>query len=379
MARKGEAHTIARSRARGYQHGASGKVVDLRSDTVTKPCREMRRRMAEAEVGDDVYGEDPTTNHLEGVVAKLLGKEDAVLMSSGTMANLSAILAQAGRGEEVIAGEASHVYRWEQRNVSALGGCALTAWPNAPDGSILMPDLPALCSSVDAHVPIPRLVCLENTHGGCLGTAVGREEMREMGRKIKAAGLGLHVDGARLLNAAVALDEDPSTLVACADTVSVCLSKGLGAPVGSVLAGSQTTMAHARRWRKALGGAMRQSGMLAAAGLYGLEGYKERLREDHRRAGELREELRSVSKRLGGFEERAAPHPTNMVFLDLSCSGLRAERLIEEMRRRGVLVSSYDGGSTHVRLVIHRDVDDDDIRLVILHIQDSIQHLLRSS
>eukprot|EP00960_Hanusia_phi_P054768 762768-Hanusia_phi.AAC.3 len=376
----GRREAVARAGRRVAQaqlHCATRKVIDLRSDTVTRPCEVMRRRMAEAKVGDDVYGEDPTITHLENVVAKLLGKEDAVFMASGTMANLTAVLAQAGRGEEVIVGDASHLYKWEQRNVSALGGCALTAYPNAADGSILLPDLHALCSAVDSHVPVPRLVCLENTHGGCFGTAIGRREMEEMGHKVKAAGLLLHVDGARLLNAAVGLGQEPAELAAPADTVSLCLSKGLGAPLGSVLAGGHRTVTQARRWRKALGGGMRQAGVIAAAGLYGIEEYKVRLGMDHRRARELREELKAVSKRLGGFEERAGPHPTNMVFLDLSGSSLMADKLCEHLRRGGVLASSYEG-SQCVRMVLHRDVDDEDLERVVGQVQESIQLLLSS-
>ena len=240
--------------------GDGTHLADLRSDTVTQPCAEMRAAMAGALVGDDVYDEDPTVQELQRRVAVLLGKEDAVLLPSGTMANLACVLALTTRGDQVLLGRHSHIYNWEQGNVSSLAGCVMAPLESRPDGTFDVEALAEAVSYDDPHVPRPRLVCLENSHGGHAGTAVPAAFVDEVGAMCAERGLVLHVDGARILNAAVALQVAPEELARAAATVTMCLSKGVGAPVGSVAAGSAAHMHGVRRWRKALGGSMRQAG-----------------------------------------------------------------------------------------------------------------------
>jgi threonine aldolase len=243
---------------RGLSRGA--RVVDMRSDTVTQPCAAMRAAMAGACVGDDVYGEDPTVKELQRRAAALLGKEDAVLLPSSTMANLACILTLTTRGDQVLLGRQSHLYNWEQGNVSSLAGCVMAPLDTLPDGTF---DVEALCQAVsydDPHVPRARLVCLENSHGGRAGTAVPAAFADEVGLLCARRELVMHIDGARILNAAVALQVAPDELARAATTVTMCLSKGIGAPVGSLAAGSAEHMHGVRRWRKALGGGMRQAG-----------------------------------------------------------------------------------------------------------------------
>ena len=235
-------------------------MLDLRSDTITQPCAEMRAQMASAVVGDDVYGEDPTVKELQGKVAALLGKEDAVLLPSGTMANLACILTHTNRGDQVLLSSQSHIYNWEQGNVSSLGSCIMTPLDTHADGTFAIEQLREAISYDDPHVPRKRLVCLENSHGGHSGTAVPAPHVDALGALCTEHELMLHIDGARILNAAVALKAAPAELTRAADTVTMCLSKGIGAPVGSVAAGSAVLMHGVRRWRKALGGGMRQAG-----------------------------------------------------------------------------------------------------------------------
>ena len=239
-----------------------GRVVDLRSDTVTQPCADMRAAMARAAVGDDVYGEDPTVAELQAQVAALLGKEDAVLLPSGTMANLACILTHTTRGDQVLLGRQSHIHNWEQGNVSSLASCVMTPLDTNPDGTFTMSDLHAAVSADDQHMPRTRLVCLENSHGGHSGTAVPASFADAAGVLCAEHELVLHIDGARILNAAVALKVAPAELSRAAATVTLCLSKGLGAPVGSMATGTAAHMHSVRRWRKALGGGMRQAGEL---------------------------------------------------------------------------------------------------------------------
>jgi threonine aldolase len=254
-----------RARRRPAQRSISDGIgpVDLRSDTVTQPCAQMRSAMAKADVGDDVYGEDPTVIELEHRAAALLGKEDAVLLPSGTMANLACILSHTGRGDEVLLGRNSHIYNWEQGNVSSLASCIMTGIDTHRDGTFDPEDLRAAISYDDPHVPRTRLVCIENSHGGHAGTAVPACFADAVGALCAEHGLALHIDGARILNAAVALGAAPADLARAADTVTMCLSKGLGAPVGSLAAGNAAHMHRVRRWRKALGGGMRQAGAVS--------------------------------------------------------------------------------------------------------------------
>ena len=318
-------------------------LCDLRSDTVTRPDAAMRRAMAAAEVGDDVYGEDPETNRLEQDLAEMLGKEAGLFVSSGTQGNLTAIMAHCRRGEEVMVGSGYHVFADEAAGASVLAGVALFPLPMAPSGGVTPDAVAAAVRPDDAHYPISRLLCLENTVGG---RAVPLDETRAAARAARQAGLSVHLDGARFFNAVAALDCAPQDLAGIADTVSVCLSKGLGAPVGSVLVGPAELVARARRHRKILGGGMRQAGVLAAAGRHALAHNRAALAEDHRRAEALAEALTA----LGAGEVQQA---TSMVFFTPGKDGTAPLR--DALAARGILIG---GQSPTVRIVLHRDVDD---------------------
>ncbi len=288
-------------------------AVDLRSDTVTRPTAAMRRAMAEAEVGDDVFGEDPTVNRLEEQAAVRLGKEAAVFVPSGTMGNLAAVLSHCRRGDEMILGELSHTYLLEAGGAAALGGVHPRPLANLPDGSL---DLEQVASAVrldDDHFPVSRLICIENTHNRCGGVALGVDYLDLLGALAGRHGLLLHMDGARIFNAAAATGSSAADLARAADSVTFCLSKGLCAPVGSVLCGREAFIRQARRARKQLGGGMRQAGVLAAAGLVALETMTDRLTEDHARARVLAEGLREIE----GLHLETDPPATNMVFFEL--------------------------------------------------------------
>jgi len=327
--------------------------IDLRSDTVTQPTPEMRAAMAKAEVGDDVYGEDPTINRLQELAAEKMGKPAGLFVASGTMGNLIAALAHCQRGDEVIVGKKNHVFVHEAGGMSALGGLHSNQLINQPDGSLLLEELAAAIRPDDLHEPVSRLICLENTHNGCGGVYQTPEYTRQVAEFAHARGLSVHLDGARIFNAAVAQGLTASTLAEPVDSVTFCLSKGLCAPVGSVLCGSQQFIARARRLRKMLGGGMRQAGILAAAGIVALEKMVERLGEDHARARRLADGLRQV---LGLQLDPGTP-ATNMVFLslaaDMKCT---TEELIEKLEQRGVLIGAT--GDRQYRLVTHYWIDD---------------------
>jgi len=290
--------------------GDLNNAIDLRSDTVTKPTDAMREVMAKADVGDDVYGDDPTVRLLEEEVAKLLGKEAAVFVSSGTQSNLIAMLSHCNRGEEYISGVCNHVARYEAAGAAVLGGIAPFQLPVDDKGAISLDDLKGAIKPDDPHFPISRLLCLENT---VYGRLQDQDNIEALASFAKDEGLNVHMDGARLMNAAVRSNRSAKQLVACCDTVSLCLSKGLGAPVGSVLAGGHEFIQKARRTRKLLGGGMRQAGILAAAGLYALEHHVDRLADDHRRARDLAD-IFSNYDAITTHEERL---DTNMVFISI--------------------------------------------------------------
>src|SRR5512147_3228860 len=270
------------------------EYIDLRSDTVTKPTPEMREAMAEAQVGDDVYGDDPTVNRLEEVAAEMLGKEAALFVPSGTMGNLLALLVHGQRGDEVIVGNQSHIYLNEAGGMSALGGIQPCPLQNQADGTLALDDILASIRTEDVHHPITRLVCLENTQNICGGVPLSAEYTRRVGELAHRNHLALHIDGARIFNSAVAQNVPGKELVEPADSVMFCLSKGLAAPIGSMLVGSSKFVARARHIRKMLGGGMRQVGVLAAAGLISLEKMTKRLAEDHARAKKLADGLRQI-------------------------------------------------------------------------------------
>ncbi|MBL0564008.1 low-specificity L-threonine aldolase [Aeromonas veronii] len=328
------------------------RYIDLRSDTVTQPTDAMRQAMLHAEVGDDVYGEDPGVNALEAFGARLLGKQAALFVPSGTMSNLLAVMSHCQRGEGAILGNAAHIYRYEAQGSAVLGSVALQPLPMQRDGTLAFDDIKAALAPDDAHFVQTRLICLENTHNG---KVLPLSYLQEMGAFVADRGLKLHLDGARLFNAAVASETSVEVIAAPFDSISICLSKGLGAPVGSLLVGSHDFIARARRLRKMLGGGMRQAGILAQAGLFALEQHVTRLADDHRRAKRLAEGLAA----LPGIELDLSLVQSNMVFLRLH-EGESAP-LLAFMKERGILFSGYG----ELRLVTHLQINDDDIEEVI--------------
>jgi threonine aldolase len=319
--------------------------IDLRSDTVTRPTAAMRAAMAAAEVGDDVYGEDPTVARLERRLAGDLGFEAGLFVPSGTQSNLCALLAHCARGDEYLVGMEAHTYKYEGGGAAVLGSIQPQPIAQAADGTLPLEALEKAVKPDDPHFARTRLLALENTwHGRVLP----QDSVVAAAAWARSRGLAVHLDGARLFNAAVASGRPARELAAPFDSVSVCLSKGLGAPVGSVLLGSAALIGAAKRWRKMLGGGMRQSGMLAAAGLHALDHHVERLAEDHARAARLAEGLRGVA----GIA--VAGQHTNMVFIDVEAARLRA--LAAHLEAHGVRASI--GYLPTVRLVTHLDVDD---------------------
>jgi threonine aldolase len=325
-------------------------MIDLRSDTVTKPSRAMREAMLSVEVGDDMYGEDPTVNALQERAAHMLGKEAALLVSSGIQGNLVALLAHAPHGSEVILGELSHINWWERNGMCTLGGLMPRVVPDV-DGAPLPDDVERAVRPKDLHAAPTGLVCLENTHADRGGIPVPHERMAEIAEVAHRHGLPVHVDGARIFNAAIALGVPAADLVAPVDSITFCLSKGLGAPVGSLLCGSAEFIERARNVRKILGGAMRQVGWIAVAGQIALEHQVERMVEDHEHArllGELLREVRGL---------RLSPETvfTNMVFVDVTDTGMTPAQITERLAEEGVGVLPFD--ERRLRLVAHIDID----------------------
>ncbi|PWB54103.1 MAG: low-specificity L-threonine aldolase [Anaerolineales bacterium] len=339
--------------------------IDLRSDTVTHPTEAMRKAMAEAEVGDDVFGEDPTVNKLQAMAAERMGKEAGLFVPSGTMGNLIGILAHCGRGDEAILGNKAHTFLYEAGGISALGGVHSCQLPNQVDGTLLLKDIQAAIRSKDAHQPISRLVVLENTHNRCGGVSLSAEYTRAVGELARENGLLLHLDGARIFNAAADQGVSAGELAQAADSVTFCLSKGLCAPVGSVLCGSAEFIARAHRLRKQLGGGMRQAGILAAAGIVALENMVERLSDDHRRARNLAQGLSF----LPGFTlDPGTPH-TNMIFMSIA-DGYPgdAKQVAAALAKQGVKVGVV--GQRRFRLVTHYWIDDASVEKALLAFAD---------
>lgn len=328
------------------------KIIDLRSDTVTKPAEAMRRAMLDAEVGDDVYGEDPTVNRLQELAAELTGKDAGLFVPSGTQGNLLAILAHCQRGEEYIAGQQAHCYRYEAGGAAVLGGVQPQPIDFEADGSLDLDKVAAMIKPDDDHFAMTRLLCLENTQGGKVLSLDYQKRATVFARE---HGLALHLDGARVFNAAVSQQMPVKEITKYYDSASICLSKGLGAPVGSVLVGSRELIKKAHRWRKMTGGGMRQAGILAGAGIYALENNVERLAEDHTNAKALAEGLAAID----GFDVDLSKIVTNMVFVDMEQG--RKEQLECYLKERGILV----GGYGQLRLVTHLDVAADDVAAVV--------------
>ena len=335
------------------------KQIDLRSDTVTRPGKGMYDAMMSAPVGDDVYGNDETVNLLEAQTARLMGKEAALFVSSGTQSNLIAMLTHCARGDEIIVGDDYHIYIAEARGASVLGGISLSSLPVDEHGGLGVDQINAAIKPDDIHYPVSRLLCLENTVSGSVQSPDNIEALAVAARH---AGLNVHLDGARLMNAVVALGESAASLSKPFDSVSLCLSKGLGAPVGSVLSGSAEFIKQARRHRKLLGGGMRQAGILAACGIYALENNIDRLNDDHANAKLLREGLSLID----GVKTR---QKTNMVFIELPADN--AVELQANLAGQGIIISA---GSPSIRLVTHLDITTGDVERVI----DAVAGFLRS-
>ena len=327
--------------------------IDLRSDTVTQPTPEMRALMASAAVGDDVYGEDPTINRLQEMAAERMGKEAGLFVPSGTMGNLIAVLAQCQRGDEVIMGNLGHTFLFEGGGISALGGVFPHTLLNRADGTLDLDEVRAAVRPADVHHPISRMLILENTHNRCGGVVLRPEYTRAAGVLAHEHGLALHIDGARIFHAAAALNIAPVELAAPADSITFCLSKGLCAPVGSVLCGSREMIDRARRTRKQLGGGMRQAGILAAAGIYALEHLTARLVDDHRRAALLAEGIRNIP----GIQFEMGLPPTNMVFPSFTKDVRHnAAEIAKRLKEQGILTGVV--AERRLRMVTHYWIDD---------------------
>jgi threonine aldolase len=325
------------------------ELMDLRSDTVTRPTPGMRAAMAAAEVGDDVYGDDPTVNRLQATAAERFGFESALFFPTGTQCNLAALMAHCGRGDEYLVGQEAHTYKFEQGGAAVLGSIQPQPLENDPCGGISLHRVASAIKPADIHFARTRLLALENTIGG---RVLPPDYQRQITEFAHSKGLATHLDGARIFNAAVKLNISAREAVRGFDSVSVCLSKGLGAPVGSILLASKALIKDARRWRKALGGGMRQAGVLAAAGLYALEHHVARLAEDHHNAEHLAQGLRAAGLRV------AAPQ-TNVVYIDIPAQEIAA--LSEHLGRRGILATL----APRTRLVTHLDLSRSKIDAVL--------------
>ena len=336
------------------------KWIDLRSDTVTLPTEKMRQAMVNAQLGDDVYSEDPTVNRLQEMAAERLGKEAALFVPSGTMGNLAAVLAHCGRGDEVIMGDCAHTFLYEAGGIAALGGVHPFTIPNQPDGSLMISDITRAVRADDPHFPRTKLLILENTQNRCGGVSLSRGYMLEAASAAKKAGLAVHLDGARIFNAAVDQGVPVIDLVDMVDSITFCLSKGLCAPVGSVLCGDRVFIEKAHRIRKQLGGGMRQAGVLAAAGIIALEEMVDRLVEDHQHTAMLAKGLGSLP---GIRLDKGSPN-SNMVYVEIEPSlGTSAKEYAAALRNLGVLVGIT--GVRHFRMVCHYWIGDEHIPEVV--------------
>ena len=331
------------------------KILEFRSDTFTTPTPAMRRAMAEAEVGDDQYGEDPTVNKLEKRAAEVVGKEAGLYVASGMMGNLCGVLSQTQRGDEVILGDLAHIYQNEMDAVFVLGGVVPRVVPNR-DG---LPSLDDIKNVVRPQGMFARtaLICIENSHNNCGGTVITAAQTNAVGEFAHERGLRVHLDGARIFNAAAALGVDPRTLTQGADTVQFCFSKGLAAPVGSIVCADAETIAKARRVRKLLGGAMRQAGVIAAAALVALEEMRDRLVEDHRNAKALAQGLAQIP----GVKIDASKVVTNIVSFEIDPDAMDVGMFQKACAERGLRISRYLGNSPRLRAVTHNDVTSADV------------------
>jgi len=344
------------------------KVIDLRSDTVTLPTPEMREAMYRAELGDDVYGEDPTVNRLQEMAAEQMGKEAALFVASGTMGNLVCLLTHCGRGDEAIMGHLAHTFLFEAGGSAVLGGIHPHTVPNQPDGTMRLEDIEAAIRPDNVHFPRSRLVCLENTHNRCGGVALTPEYTSAVCELAHAHGLSVHLDGARIFNAAIALGVDVKELTKDVDSVLFCLSKGLSCPVGSLVCGSAEFIRQARRNRKILGGGMRQVGVLAAAGIVALETMVDRLAEDHQNARRLAEGIAATP----GLTIDLERVQTNIVIFGLADGvEMTPQEFVAALAQRGVKLNSI--GGRYFRAVTHYGIEARDIEVALQAIGDVMQ------
>ncbi|MDQ2147476.1 low-specificity L-threonine aldolase [Alcaligenaceae bacterium C4P045] len=327
-------------------------MIDLRSDTVTRPTPGMRDAMVAAELGDDVYGDDPTINRLQVVVAERAGKAAGLLFPTGTQSNLAALMAHCGRGDEYLVGQQAHTYKYEGGGAAVLGSIQPQPLEHAPDGSLPLDAIRGAMKAIDPHFARTRLLALENTIGGKVLPA---DYVRDAAALARSLGLSVHLDGARVCNAAVASNATLQQMCEVFDSVSICFSKGLGAPVGSVLVGDADLIERARRWRKVLGGGMRQAGVLAAACHYALDHHFDRLAEDHDNAAWLADALRDIA------QIDVLSQATNMVFIRIPDAD--AKPLEQHLESQGILMRSTYGGPT--RLVTHLDVSRQDLQTLV--------------
>jgi threonine aldolase len=343
------------------------EIIDLRSDTVTLPTPAMREAISRAEVGDDVFGEDPTINRLEAMTAERLGKEAALLVVSGTMGNITSVLTHCGRGEEVILGDSSHIFLNEAGGISALGGVFPHTVPNRPDGTMRLDEIEAAIRGENIHFPRTRLICLENTHNRCYGAALMPEYTAAVVALAKSRELLVHLDGARIFNAAAALGVDVRELTRGVDSVNVCLSKGLCAPVGSVICGSGEFIARARRIRKMLGGGMRQAGIIAAAGIVALKSMVDRLAEDHLLARRLAEGIAGIP----GLGTELGRVQTNILYLDLIDRRFSDDEFMALLEKRGVRLSHPGPG--RFRMLTHNGIGAAEIDAALAALRSVMQ------
>ena len=338
--------------------------VDLRSDTVTLPSPEMRRAIYDAELGDDVYRDDPTTNALEAKAADVLGKDEGLFVTSGTQGNLVSMLAHGQRGDEVLVGDKSHIFSNEAGGASVLGGLFLYPVKTDDVGFLEPDDIRAATNANDYHVPPTKLLCIENTHNQTSGQPLTVEQTEAMAGAAREGGMSVHIDGARIFNAAVALGVEASELAAPADSVTFCLSKGLSCPIGSVLVGDSEFIDRARRWRKMLGAGMRQVGVVAAAGVYALDNMVERLEEDHENAQKLAYGLAEID----GIELDPEQVKTNIVYFSIPPGSARS--ISAQMAERGILVNP---GDPVMRIVTHYGISSEDIDYTLIAMRDSLR------
>ena len=336
------------------------KAIDLRSDTVTLPSNEVRQAIFDAQLGDDVFQEDNTVNLLETKAAKLSGKEGALLVPSGTMGNLISFLVHCPRGTEAILGNRSHTFTYEAGGISAFGGIHSHQLHNEEDGTIEIQSIKNAIRHDNIHFPKTALISLENTHNKCFGYPLSKDYLDSVADIAQENNLKLHIDGARIFNATVALDISLSTLVENVDSVTFCLSKGLACPVGSLICGSTEFIQEARRIRKALGGGMRQAGIIAAAGLAVLDNINNQILEDHKNAKLLVDGIESIK----GLKIDSSKVKTNIIYCRLDTDSMTSEKFLKTCKEKGVLFFQYPSGD--YRLVTHCGVDTDDIKLALL-------------